>query len=321
MKKYKIGDLVGSNNSLIIIDCQRIDGHRGLTYKVQCQICKNDHELHGDATYLVDTQYFKSNKLPCGCSKSTRYSEDQLRIILKRKTKLNNYEFVDFVGGKYVDQDTKLMLKCNTCHHSWSSCSLTNYLRDRSCPVCAVSIRATKTATSDEVWISRFRDTGFFPEDKYSFTRKSLTGRLWKVCCKVCGDQPFVSDRSNLVAGKIPCNCGSGGGFDIDKTGYFYVLKVMIGKEISLKYGITGFYKRRIVDHKRTLKTLKGVIVEQMVFMGDGKKVLALESELKRKVPSDNKFIEGFRRESCSIDFYSFLLQSVHDAGLEKLVH
>lgn len=317
--KYKIGDVVGSNKSLVIIGHQRTNDQRRLSYVVQCQICKNDQELHGDATYIVDTQYFTTNKLPCGCSKSKRYSEDQLRIILKRKTKLNNHEFIDFVGGKHIDQDTKLILKCNTCDHNWKSCSLNNYLKNRGCPKCADTIRNIKKITPDEVYICRFRDTGFFPEDKYSFVRNSSSSRLWKVYCKTCGDQPFVSDRSNLVAGKIPCNCGSGGGFDVNKIGYFYILKVVIGKETSLKYGITNFYKRRIVDHNRTLKTVNGLITEQIIFTGDGKKVLALESELKRKVPADNKFIEGFRKESCSIDFYNVLLESVQQSGLEKL--
>lgn len=318
--KYKIGNLLGSNNSLLVLDYQKINNEKRLFYKVQCQICKKDKELFGDAIYIIDSQYFISNKLPCGCSKSTRYSEDQLRVILTRKTKLNNHEFIDFEGGKHIDQDTKLIIKCKSCNNDWTTCSLNNYMKDRGCPHCANKLRANNKITPDNVWINRFRATDSFPEDKYSFLRISPMGRLWNVYCKTCGiEKSFVADRANLAVGKVPCDCVSGGGFDINKIGYFYILKVLIDDKISLKYGITNFYKRRIADHNRTLKTVNGVIIEKLVFMGNGKNVLSLESELKRTVPAENKFIEGFRKESCSIDFYESLLQSVYETDLEKI--
>jgi len=322
MSKYKIGYTVGANNALLILSYTTVKHNNKVKnlYKVECQICKKDSELNGDAIYEVDTQYFSSNKLPCSCSKSPSYSANQWKIIINRKAQSNNHTFIGFENNEYKNQNTKVLLNCNSCGNYWDSCSVTNYIRDRSCPKCANKNRAVNKTTSDFEWISRFRLTGLFPEDNYSFTRIEQTGRLWNVYCNTCGDgKVFVSDRSNLAAGKIPCNCGIGGGFDVDKIGYFYILKVLIENKLSLKYGITNFHKRRLVDHKRTLKTLNATIVSIEIYKGNGEDVLRLESNLKRTIPADNKNIEGFRKEACSINFYESIVEAVKIAGLEKI--
>jgi len=314
MSKYEIGKTYGSNNSLLVLDKVKVTvgNSEKLKYKVQCQICKHDKELHGNAEYLIYPEYFVNGKLPCGCSKSTRYSEKQWKVIVKRKALHNNHEFVSFVDEKYVDQNTKLILKCNTCSNTWNSCSLINYIRDRGCPTCAELSRIKKHTTSDTEWISRFRNTGFFPDHQYSFERTTPTGRTWSVLCTSCGpSREFLADRANLTAGKIPCDCGSGGGFDVNKTGYFYILKVKVNHEVFLKYGISNFYRRRIVDHLRTLKTVKGEILEKQVFAASGHVVLKIESELKRELPVHNRLLDGFRKESCSLDFYTKILDKV----------
>ena len=320
--KYKIGDIVGENNALLIVASISIKNNKKVKnlYKVECQICKNDSELNGNAIYEVDTQYFSSNKLPCSCSKSPRYSKKQWELIIKRKSYENNHTFLGFSNGEYENQNTKLLLRCNTCENSWDSCSVSNYIRDRTCPECANIARAINKSTSDSEWVSRFRLTGLFPENKYSFRRLEKTGRLWNICCTVCGiDKEFISDRSNLVAGKVPCDCGVGGGFDVNKTGYFYILKVMIDNEISLKYGITNFYKRRLVGHKRTLKTIDAYIADCEIYKGDGKEVLALESGLKRTIPKSSKNIEGFITEACSADFYQNIIEAVEIVDLKRI--
>ena len=130
--------------------------------------------------------------------------------------------------------------------------------------------------------------------------------------CTSCGPaKEFLAERANLTAGKIPCDCGSGGGFDVNKTGYFYILKVKVNNEVFLKYGISNFYRRRIVDHLRTLKTVKGEILEKQVFTASGNVVLNIESELKRELPVHNRLLDGFRKESCSLDFYTKILDKV----------
>ena len=306
MKKYDVGTIKGANNALLIL--AKIDDNK---YKVQCQICKNDEELYGDAIYDIAVDYFTNNKLPCGCSKSPRRSERQWEVIIKRKARENNSEFLGFVGGSYINQNTKIFLRCNSCDNMWDSCSVANFIRGKTCPRCANVSRGENNAKSNDYFIDRFRATGLFPEGQYSFERTTNTGRLWKVKCSKCGDIEFTVDRSNLIAGKIPCNCGTGGGFDINKTGYFYILNVIAFGNEFLKFGISNYPKRRITGHKRTLREIGGEIVRSRFFRGDGNEVLAIESALKRDLEIDNKFIDGFRRESCNLSNIDKILAAV----------
>lgn len=304
--KYEIGGLYGLNNSLLLLDRVNIDGDT--RYKVQCQVCKLDPELHGDAVYLIYSDYLQKKKMPCGCSKAPKWSKQQWEVLLKRKAKENNHIFNGFVGDpEDVNQSTNIVLHCNNCGHDWESGNVGNYYYDRGCPKCADKIRANSRLTQSEVWIERFRKTGKFEESKFSFERVTETGRLWNVYCNVC-NTTTISDRSNLVAGKVPCSCGCGGGIDVSQPVYFYIITVNALGQKFIKFGISNYPKRRIVDHKRTLKEIGGVIENQIVFLGDGVEMLSIESELKRTLDIQNKFIDGFKREACGYDNYSEIL-------------
>lgn len=314
MSLYSIGEVHGSNKALLIVD--KIKKGRRPYYKVQCQICKNDVELHGDAIFDIPSDYFKNGKLPCGCSNNKKWSKSQWTIIIKRKAISNNHTLLEFVASDKFDQNTKCKLSCNTCGNIWESCSINNYIRDRTCPVCADTSRAMKKVTRDSIWLDRFRATGLFSEDIFSFERVSETGRLWKVRCQVCGDKEFISDRSNLVAGKIPCDCGIGGGYDVTKLGYFYILEVNALGHNFIKFGISNFPKRRLVSHNRVLREIGGNVLSKTIFQGNGKLVLAIESELKRTLDIENKFIDGFRKEACSLDCKDTILKAVQSLEL-----
>lgn len=305
--KYKIGDLVGLNNLLLVVG---IKPYPDFKYKVECQVCKNDKELHGEAIYEVSSAYIGVGKLPCGCSKTTKWSKQQWEVLVKRKAKENNHIFNGFIESSIFGQNTKLDLTCSNCQNSWRSCSISNYIRNRNCPECAKITRAEKRTTPDELFIFRFRKTGVFPEDQYSFHRIQKTGRLWNVTCNTC-DKTFVSDRSNLVVGKVPCDCNSGGGYDIRKDGYFYILQVKVGNSICIKFGISNFPSRRLTDHKRNISKAGGEILKCEMYIGNGKEVLSIESKLKREISLDFKDIEGFRKESCSLEFYPEILSRI----------
>ena len=313
--KYNIGFTFGKNNNLEVIDIIVGKGLRK-PYVARCNICYKDPELFGDAIYNVPVEYIHNNKCPCGCS-HPKLSKEQWIVIIKRKSIENNHTFIGF-SGEFIGQNTKLEIICNVCNNMFNSCSINNYIRDRGCPTCANKIRASKRSTSSEEWISRFVKSGQFPTSTYSFRRISETGRTWEVYCSKCNDK-FISDRSNLVAGKVPCNCSSSGGFDVNKPSYFYILEFSIYGEKLIKYGITNFYKRRLVAHKRSLRDLCGIIENFRVFSGDGKLVLSMESEFKRNFLQSSKQANGFRKECCSDYYMDEILTEVSRLELEEI--
>lgn len=309
--KYEIGGYYGLNNSLLVLDRMNIDGDT--RYKVQCQVCKLDTELHGDATYLVYSDYFVRQKMPCGCSKAPKWDKRQWEVLLKRKAKENNHIFNGFLGDpENVNQGTNIVLHCNNCSHDWTTGNVGNYYYNRGCPKCAEISRANSRLTESDVWIQRFINTGKFDESKVSFERVTKTGRLWNVHCNVC-NTTTVSDRSNLVAGKVPCDCGTGGGINVKASTYFYVLTVTALEQKFIKFGISNFPKRRIALHKSTLKQIGGVVEDYIVFIGDGVKMLEIESDLKRTLDIQNKYIDGFRKEACKYEEYDYILHRLEN--------
>jgi hypothetical protein len=309
-KKYEIGQRLGPQNQFLILETihkSKLNGS-DKNYVVQCQICKEDPELYGSAIYSVNSEYLDpvKGKQPCGCSRSPKRTEQQWAVLLSRKAKEKNHTFSGFVGGKYVSQTTKLHLKCNDCNHEWLTCSAANYIRDRNCPKCADIRHSERRLKSNDHFISKFRNTGLFPDHQYKFEPTAKRSRLWNVYCSVC-DESFTSDRSNLVAGKIPCDCGTGGGYDVSKRGYFYVLKVHLNGKVITKFGISNFPKRRLSMHRYNLKDNQ--ILDHIVFTGNGSEILAFESELKRNLPIENQYIDGFRSECCSIVLYESIVK------------
>lgn len=322
-KAFKIGDIVGKNNALLITSFIRKnqEGNKDHLYEVECQICKLDGELFGNALYKCTSDFIKTGKLPCGCSRTTKWSAKQWEVLVKRKCRANNSEFEGFVSTDKVNQNSKLKLKCNVCGNKWETCSINNLLKDRTCPVCANNRRAKAKVTSDGDWIKRFRETGLFPESQYSFSRVSEFSREWEVTCSICGTgSKFIADRSNLVAGKVPCDCSCGGGFDVDKVGYFYILICTSNIGNFVKYGITNFPKRRIVDHKRTLRSIDGTIVKKIMLKSDGHTVLNLESHLKRTIPSVDKSLCCFKEETCYLEQLETLLGQCLDSNLKLVI-
>lgn len=314
--RFKIGDIIGTNNSLEVIGyrSKRNKKERG-KYVVKCHICAQDPELNGDAIYEMSADYVNSNKLPCSCSKSEKRTKAQWEVLIKRKAVENNHFFIDFVDD-YQNQNSKLHLKCGRCNSEWKSCSVGNYLRNRGCPTCANYDRVKNKITSSDVWINRFLETGKFNSD-YNFKRQTERSRLWEVTCKKCGtDKVFISDRSNLVAGKVPCDCNLGGGYDKSLTGYFYLLTFEINNEKHVGYGITNFPHRRFTDHKRELGKAGGSLQEIKWFTSDGVTVLAIETLIKQLYKPSGVKVTGFVKESTSLDNLQSILDMVNQSSL-----
>ena len=77
-----------------------------------------------------------------GCPNCLKTSENEALDRIKKLCKHLNYTFLNFCdkNGNENDwgtvRDTYLHLKCNNCGNEWCSCSYTNFIRGRKCPIC-----------------------------------------------------------------------------------------------------------------------------------------------------------------------------------------
>lgn len=284
-----------------------------LMCKVKCRVCSNDPEMYGDGIYTTRKKSILAGQKPCGCSKNPKYTAIQREILSKRAAEQINAVFLGF-DGEYINQYTKAILHCNTCNERWYSCSFSNLLRGRGCPSCANAKRKVSRKKPDETIIETFFKTGVFHKDT-RFVRGE--GRSWTVSCPVC-NTTVTSDKSNLQAGKVPCNCKNGGGFVKSRPSFFYILSAEGYKSDLCGYGVTSYYKKRYNDHKRELGKVNMTIDRFAFIPCSGYNAVDIETLFKQQLPLNSHNVSGFKRESTFYDYFDVLLDFAEEYLEEK---
>jgi hypothetical protein len=95
----------------------------------------------------------------------------------------------------YVGIYTKILCKCNTCHHEWYA-TPNNLLKGRDCPICAQKSRIkTKTQDLDEVIAElHIKNPNILIIGEYKNKRIPV-----KLQCKICGNTWETSISSVLM--------------------------------------------------------------------------------------------------------------------------
>lgn len=105
-------------------------------YDVYCAECAKDAELFKSAIFKQPKGEFIKGQIACGCAVSPRWSKEQYEILIKRKCKKLNYDFIGWNDTIY-DNNSKIILKCND-HLSWDSTTINNFLnKPINCPLCS----------------------------------------------------------------------------------------------------------------------------------------------------------------------------------------
>lgn len=104
---------------------------------------------------IWNTTIYESFLLGRGCpicgdeisKDSRRFSEEEAKSNVLKKCKEKGYEFLGFVGGKYINNKTKLILSCPINNHGkWDKTSYNGLFQGSGCPICKESKGAAKIA-------------------------------------------------------------------------------------------------------------------------------------------------------------------------------
>jgi hypothetical protein len=106
-----IGSKFG-NLEVIGWDGSRVRGAK--SYTIKCHICTLDSELHGKGVYYSDKRSMLLGKLPCGCSKTPKWTPEQYEIRLNRVLEAKDYSRVCNVTLTSVR--TRVTLCCDKGH-------------------------------------------------------------------------------------------------------------------------------------------------------------------------------------------------------------
>ena len=220
-------------------------------YVVECDVCREDSELFGDGIFLSPKNSLSNGAVPCGCTISPYWTEDQYKIICSRKAELLGNKFIGWDGVFKGCAATKVIQECST-HGVWKSAKITTVIRGTGCPRCHFDEIAKASRKPDDLMVEGFfKSEGFHPDTIFSRSdRKDKRGHtvFWKVECPDCGSVG-ESLPGNLRKGKRPCLCGK------YRQQEAYINFIKDGDNIiCLKFGISRDSNKRLKQQvSRTL--------------------------------------------------------------------
>lgn len=245
---------------------------------VHCDICERDHDLFGDGYFILRREDLTKGKFICGCSKYYTYNEEQQSVLVKRKAESRGYTFVGFKNDSYKDKYTKLIISCKE-HGMWDTCSVSNFLMDRGCPVCGKLKRAASRMKPDDYFISQFRNIQKY--DNITFKRGDKTN-MWICECKKC---LTTQERhvSQILKGAVLCNCDDNAPFFT----YIFSVKDSNKNLIGFKIGKTKNVDNRLRELNLRVRD-SGFVLDYDVYFEykDTRECTKAETECKSILPS-----------------------------------
>lgn len=213
----------------------------GKKYVVECEICRQDPELHGDGLYTIDKPNLIKGVIPCACAKVFRWSDEQWCIKLARASDELKYKFIRYIGGKGSNRSAVFLCE----EHGAYTAGVYNYIQGKGCKRCHKA-----NIKPDQEMISGFMQSGCFSEETI-FTRSSRKDSkgakvYWWVNCAVCGII-YESSAPHLKNGKQGCSCSIGN----QRTAYLFQISDS-QTPVALKFGITKSPKARLYQQQKS---------------------------------------------------------------------
>lgn len=187
-----------------------------LVYYTECDICIKDGTLH-NVPFTSTRANLVKGCIPCGCSKSTKYTKRQYTVLVGRRCKEEGLSFT--APDKWVGGKTLIKLLCNSCGRCFYLAVIT-LLSGSGCTPCR-SDRAKELREIETV--NNFISSGKFLEETIITKNTWRTNKIgtlvyWDFICPVCSSDTyvtnglcggvFISQSTGLMRGKPPCRCG-----------------------------------------------------------------------------------------------------------------
>lgn len=266
-----------NDGNLTVVGISERKQHRNKLYLVKCSVCSQDPELFGDAVFEQLKSDIIRNKIPCGCAKSHRYTNEQYRILINRVSN-GRYKIISNDAIEHTDQ--KIRLKCCVDEYEWetSTHSLIGYMKS-GCKLCGIRDNANRDRCSD--YMSKIHDR--CKESNLKFI--SIEGGEYKnkrsriVLSCVCGYKWDVA-YENFINAKNGCPACADTGYNKSKPGCFYITIWKHEENKFIKYGICANFDSRLRQHRSS--KLCDLISHYHLNCNDGNLPLEIENEFNK---------------------------------------
>lgn len=227
-------------------------------------------EEHGDYFDIIPNKFLCSNGCNV-CNRNDAYTNSEFI----KKCEKNYPGLFDYDSTEYVNQKTKVIVRCKHGNHDWIVDPKTLIKGASKCGICSGKLKRT-TEQFIELAISKFANMYTYDNVNYKNSEVYV-----KITCNIHGD--FEQTPKAHLSGRGCPKCGKYG-YQPSQPGYFYVQKLTLDEEVLYKYGITGDLERRMLEQSR-YSVYKHEFLYSKLFE-DGKKPLLLEKFIKTYIPS-----------------------------------
>lgn len=222
-------------------------------YIVECSICKQDPELHGEGLFIASKGHLKKHT-PCGCSPRASWTEAQYIIRAKRAAEGKGVTFKGWYLGFNGSNFTKVSLEC-PIHGDYSGpllCFLLGSSKHSGCMGCKADNMGNFKRKDDQVMINTFMASGGFSEGT-KFTRTDTLDKYghkkyWLIECPDCN----TSGEAHMVGlykGSRPCACTN------SRPQETYINLLKDGDNVvAIKFGVANLSHERLkTQHSRSV--------------------------------------------------------------------
>lgn len=226
-------------------------------YILKCSKCSQDNDLFGEGYFKVLKCSLVRGTVPCGCSKSPKWSQEQFHTLCTRKSLEVGHKFLGFIGG-WEGQTTKIKMSCEK-HGEWSSGTVANFIsKGHGCPTCRNIATGVGNRKPDHLMVKLFFESGAFHTDTDFWRSGRLTkqGRAiyWYMYCPRC-DEVGESTGGSLQRGMLSCACNN----HRQQECYINWIVDEQGSAVAIKFGMARDSKQRIKRQDR----MSGYILKQ----------------------------------------------------------
>ncbi|WOZ53794.2 hypothetical protein [Vibrio phage VRU] len=118
---------------------------------LECEICSKDKELWPYGSITGAKGNLVKDSVPCGCTKSPKWTQSQYELLIKRKCEEKGYVFRGFIGN-WKGTDTYLRLHNPQNGNVWESSTISNFLNNgHGCPLEAKVKRWTAQEREEQI--------------------------------------------------------------------------------------------------------------------------------------------------------------------------
>lgn len=214
-------------------------------YVVQCDVCNKNDTLFGSGHFSTDWGRIKANMIPCGCSKSHKYTEAEYTAVCKATISNTGFKFIGW-AEEYRGVVTKCIINCSL-HGNWTVKGYHLVLSGSRCRQCSLEANLPLAwegvKISDEDYIRRFKNEGGFIENTV-FSRDLEDSQMWTYLCTMCGEEGR-NQAGRLLKGQLSCACSS------MSQKYAYISYIMENSlPLAIKLGITKYPSTRATQQR-----------------------------------------------------------------------